>query len=438
MDFRVEPAAARDATVRVPGDKSISHRAVMLGSLAEGRTEVTGFLPGEDCLATLQAFRDMGVSVCQSEPTSLEIEGTGLQGLSPPGEALDLGNSGTAMRLLSGVLAGQSFASVMVGDESLSERPMNRVIRPLKMMGARIGSRDGKPPLEITGGRQLAGIEYAMPVASAQVKSCVLLAGLYASGHTSVREPGVTRDHTERMLSAMGVEVTDRNGWVGVAGGQQPTGARIEVPGDLSSATFVILAALLSDNADILIEGVGVNPTRTGVLEILRGFGADIEVVNERQMGGEPAADIRVRSSRLQGGAVDPALVPLAIDEFPALFVAAAAADGQTRFSGIGELRVKESDRIAAMAAGLNALGIHVEESADGAVVHGGRLEGGIVDSRGDHRIAMSLAIAGSVAEAPVRVRNVAAVDTSFPGFVPLCSQLGLQIGYADAACEAG
>lgn len=400
----------------------------MLGSLAEGSTEVTGFLPGEDCLATLHAFREMGVDIRQPDPASLSIEGAGMHGLAAPAGPLDLGNSGTAMRLMCGVLSGQPFDSTLVGDESLSGRPMNRVIRPLESMGARIGSRDGRPPLEIAGGRSLAAIEYEMPVASAQVKSCVLLAGLYASGVTSVHEPAVTRDHTERMLGAMGVEVARRDGWVGVAGGQRLTGARIEVPGDLSSATFVILATLLSDDAEVLIEGVGVNPTRTGVLEIFRSMGAHIEVENERQMGGEPSADIRVRSSTLVGCDVDPALVPLAIDEFPALFAAAATAKGRTRFSGIGELRVKESDRIAAMAAGLEALGISVDESPDGAVVHGGRLIGGTVDSHGDHRIAMSLAIAGSVAQQPVRVRNVAAVDTSFPGFVSVCDSLGLRI----------
>jgi 3-phosphoshikimate 1-carboxyvinyltransferase len=432
MDFRVEPAGAREAQVRVPGDKSISHRAVMLGSLAEGTTEVSGFLPGEDCLATLRAFRDMGVEIHQSDPTSVVIHGVGFQGLRAPRGPLDLGNSGTAMRLMCGVLAGQPFDTTLIGDESLSGRPMSRVIRPLELMGARIRSRDGLPPLEIAGGSSLSGIDYDMPVASAQVKSCVLLAGLFAAGETSVREPAVTRDHTERLLGAMGVEVVRREGGhIGLSGGQRLKGVRIEVPGDLSSATFLILAALLSDDADVLIEGVGVNPTRTGVLEILRGMGARLEIAKERMSGGEPLADIRVRSSKLEGGDVDPALVPLAIDEFPALFVAAAAASGRTRFSGIGELRVKESDRIAAMAAGLQALGIQVDESADGATVHGGRLTGGAVDSHGDHRIAMSLAIAGSIAEGPVLVRDVAAVDTSFPGFVPLCRSLGLAIDYA-------
>ncbi len=413
----------------MPGDKSISHRALMLGSIADGTSRITGFLPGDDCLATLAAMRAMGVSVTEHAATELTVDGVGIDGLSPPSHALDLGNSGTAMRLMAGLLAGQSFATELTGDASLSGRPMGRIITPLTAMGARIDSVDnGRPPLRISGGRDLTGIEYALPVASAQVKSAVLLAGLYASGETVAIEPAVTRDHTERMLRAMGAEVRSDNGRIAVHGGQRLTGGSIEVPGDLSSATFVMLATILSSDGDVLIANVGINPTRTGVLAILRGMGADVSLENERRLGDEPTADIRVRASRLKGGPVDPALVPLAIDEFPALFVAAAAAEGTTTFSGLEELRVKESDRISAMATGLSTLGIEVEERPDGAVVAGGRFSGGRVESHGDHRVAMALALAGTVATGPVTVEDVAAVDTSFPGFAALMRSLGLSI----------
>lgn len=432
MDFRVTPSHLHEATVTVPGDKSISHRALMLGSIADGRTEVTGFLNGEDCLATAAAMRALGVSIEQPGPTEMVIEGVGKDGLrAAPGD-LDLGNSGTAMRLMTGLLAGQPFASTLTGDASLNSRPMGRIIKPLTQMGAAIESDcDGTPPLQVTGGLRLHGIHYDMPVASAQVKSAVLLAGLYADGETSVTEPAVTRDHTERMLRSMGVSVTVSGNRIGLAGGQSLHGGRIEVPGDLSSATFIILATLLSQHAEILIENVGVNPTRTGVLEILKGMGADIRLENPRRFGDEPVADVRVRSSRLQGGPVDPALVSLAIDEFPALFVAAGAASGRTTFAGIGELRVKESDRIAAMADGLRRLGIDVEETPDGAVVQGGRFSGGEVDSYHDHRVAMSLAMAGTIAEDIVLVRGVDNVDTSFPGFCDRVAAIGANVQVA-------
>lgn len=433
MHFLIHPAAIRDANVSVPGDKSVSHRAIMLGSIAEGVTEVRGFLAGEDCLATMDAFRSMGVSIERPGPTELRIHGAGLRGLQPPDADLDLGNSGTAMRLMAGVLAGQDFSATLTGDASLTGRPMQRIITPLSRMGADIGSRDGKPPLRIRGNPNLQAIDYALPMASAQVKSAILLAGLYASGNTSVTEPAVTRDHTERMLRTMGVAVGSRAGRIGVQGPATLQGCAVDVPADLSSAAFVILAALLADKADIRIRDVGVNPTRTGVLDILAAMGASIDLENARNMGEEPVADIRVRSSALRGIEVDPALVSLAIDEFPVLFVAAAAAEGRTRFSGIGELRVKESDRIAAMATGLGTLGIHVEESDDGALVHGGRFVGGDVESFGDHRIAMSFAVAGTVADGPVTVRDVAAVETSFPGFDACLSGIG-----ADIRCLEG
>lgn len=431
MQFQVTPSALSDATVTVPGDKSVSHRALMLGSIAEGRTNVSGFLAGEDCLATLAAMQSMGVSIEQVGATDITIDGVGLAGLGTPGGPLDLGNSGTAMRLMTGLLCGQAFDSVLTGDESLTGRPMRRIIAPLSSMGARIDSRDGLPPLTIHGGSALRGIDYDLPVASAQVKSAVLLAGLYAAGATSVVEPAVTRDHTERMLAAMGVAVKRSGSRIAVEGGQTLQGCSVQVPADLSSAAFVMLAALIADKADVLIENVGVNPTRTGVIDILQAMGADISLEQPRLLGQEPVADIRVRSSQLHGGPVDPALVSLAIDEFPVLFVAAAAAKGKTTFSGIGELRVKESDRIAAMAAGLRTLGIQVEESSDGAVVHGGRFGGGVVESHGDHRIAMSLAVAGASAQEPVTVTNVAAVDTSFPGFCECLAALNIDIRVA-------
>lgn len=412
----------------MPGDKSVSHRALMLGSIANGRTDVSGFLAGEDCLQTLAAMRALGVSIEQAESTVISIEGVGLAGLRASATALDLGNSGTAMRLMAGLLSGQRFDSTLTGDASLTGRPMGRIITPLSQMGAEIDSANGNPPLRIHGKGALRAIDYELPIASAQVKSAVLLAGLYAKGTTSVTEPAVTRDHTERMLRSMGVKVSTSGHRISIDGGQALEGCRVRVPADLSSAAFVILAALLAEKADIVIANVGINPTRTGVIDILQGMGADISMENRLELGDEPVADIRVRSSRLHGGAVDPALVSLAIDEFPVLFVAAAAATGNTRFSGIGELRVKESDRIAAMAQGMRNLGVTVEETPDGAVVHGGGFTGGTVRSFGDHRVAMSLAVAGTVADGEVVVRDVDAVDTSFPGFRSCMASIGADI----------
>lgn len=428
MRFRVTPSKVQDASVTVPGDKSVSHRALMLGSIAEGRTEVSGFLTGEDCLATLAVMRALGVDIQQPSATELSIDGVGLRGLQAPDRDLDLGNSGTAMRLMTGLLSGQSFDSVLTGDESLTARPMERIIKPLTQMGATIESHDGRPPLSIRATDRLRGISYQTPMASAQVKSAVLLGGLYADGETSVTEPAVTRDHTERMLRSMGVTVTSIDGTVSLTGGQQLRGCQVNVPADLSSAAFVMLAALLAENADIQIRNVGVNPTRTGIISILQSMGADISLENDQLLGEEPVADIRVRSSKLHGGPVDASLVSLAIDEFPVLFVAAAAASGKTEFSGIGELRVKESDRISAMADAFGNLGIQVDETDDGAVVHGGRFNGGTVQSHGDHRVAMSLAVAGTIAADEVIVEDVNAVDTSFPGFCECMTAIGAQI----------
>ena len=434
MQFTVTPSRVRDAVVTVPGDKSISHRALMLGSVATGKTEVDGFLAGEDCLSTLAAMRALGVDIQQPSPTQMSISGVGLDGLTAPESQLDLGNSGTAMRLMAGLLCGQSFNSELSGDASLSSRPMGRIITPLREMGAEIESRDGKPPLKIRGGNALRAIDYKLPMASAQVKSAILLAGLYASGETRVTEPAVTRDHTERMLRSMGVEVGSNHGVISLRGGQALAGREFAVPADLSSAAFVMLAAVLAERADIRIEQVGINPTRTGVIAILQSMGADLRLENPRLLGDEPVADIRIRSSRLVGGSVDPGLVSLAIDEFPVLFVAAGAATGKTTFSGLAELRVKESDRISAMADGMRALGIVVDETADGAVVHGGRFTGGIVNSLGDHRVAMSLALAGTVASGEVTVHDCDAVDTSFPGFCDLMNSIGADIQSSGAA----
>ena len=410
----------------------------MLGGVAEGRTYISGFLPGEDCHATLAAMAAMGIGIERPSETDVVIDGVGLHGLSRPDGPLDLGNSGTAMRLMTGLLVGQDFESTLTGDASLTGRPMQRVISPLSAMGANIESQDGRPPLLVRGHSNLRAIDYELPVASAQVKSAILLAGLYAQGETRIVEPAVTRDHTERMLESMGVAVGRTDHCISIDGGQVLHGCHVQVPGDLSSAAFVMLAALISDQAEVLIESVGVNPTRTGVIDILQAMGADISLENPRLLGQEPAADIRVRSSKLRGGPVDPALVSLAIDEFPVLFVAAAVASGKTAFSGISELRVKESDRIAAMSSGLRALGIEVDESEDGAVVHGGTLTGGTVESHGDHRIAMSLAVAATIASDTVTIRDVAAVDTSFPGFVSCMASLGMDVSImTEQACSA-
>lgn len=434
MHYRIQPSTINDAVVGIPGDKSISHRAIMLGSIAEGQTSVSGFLAGDDCLATMAALRQMGVEIEQPTATDLEIHGVGLHGLQQPAADIDLGNSGTAMRLLAGVVAGQRFAATLTGDESLTERPMQRIITPLARMGAVIESRDGKPPLTIRGNENLRSIDYELPMASAQVKSAILLAGLYAEDQTTVSEPAPTRDHTERMLRAMGVEVGATNERISLHGQRSLRGCPIHIPGDLSSAAFVMLAALLADDVEVLIRNVGVNPTRSGVIDILQAMGANISLENPRVLGEEPAADIRVHSSELHGIVVDPALVSLAIDEFPVLFVAAAAANGKTVFSGLAELRVKESDRIAAMSAGLRVLGIEVEESEDGAIVHGGRFMSGDVQSFGDHRVAMSLAVAATIAEGPVTVNDVATVETSFPGFVSCLQDIGVEIAYGTGA----
>lgn len=426
IDYRVEPGGTLRGELRVPGDKSISHRAVMLGALAEGVTEVDGLLEGEDVLCTLGAFRAMGVRAQGPERGRLLIEGVGLHGLKAPAEPLDMGNSGTAMRLMAGILAGQTFDAVLVGDASLSKRPMRRVTDPLGAMGARIeAAAGGRPPLAIRGG-VLTGIDYRLPMASAQVKSALLLAGLYAGGRTRVAEPAPSRDHTERMLRGFGYAVTREDGWVGVEGGGRLVATRLAVPADLSSAAFFLVGASIATGSELTLSHVGVNPTRIGVLDILKQMGADIALLNAREVGGEPVADLRVRAAKLRGIRIPEALVPLAIDEFPILFIAAACAEGETRLSGARELRVKESDRIAVMAEGLRALSIEAIERDDGLTIRGGRVRGGEVDSRGDHRVAMAFAIAALAASGPIVVRDCKNIDTSFPGFAALAASAGL------------
>ncbi len=428
MLFRVQASALVGGEVIVPGDKSISHRALMLAAIADGRSRISGFLAGEDCLCTLAALKAMAVRFDIVDETTLTVHGVGSLGLQRPSGSLDMGNSGTAMRLFAGLLCGQPFSSSLIGDESLSQRPMSRVIKPLEGMGAQISSQDGKPPLTVHGGQSLRCIDYELPVASAQVKSALLLASLYADGRTALTEPAVTRDHTERMLTSMGVKLQVNGRQIVIEGRQKLHATDIHVPADLSSAAFLILAGLLSKHAEILVKGVGINPSRTGVIDVLRQMGGNIEVRNREWLGHEPVADLQVSPSELHGIAVDPAIVSLAIDEFPLLFVAAALAQGTTTFDGIGELRVKESDRIATMASGLRTLGIEVHETPEGASVHGGRIAGGTVDSFGDHRIAMAFAVAGTVAQAPVTILNTSAVATSFPGFADCLRSIGVLI----------
>jgi len=427
--FHVRPGGALRGRLRVPGDKSISHRAIMLGALAEGVTEVTGFLEGADSLATLRAFRQMGVRIDGPADGRVTVQGVGLRGLRPPAGPLDLGNSGTSMRLMAGLLAGQGFDCTLVGDASLSGRPMRRVTEPLARMGARIDATDrGTAPLHIHAVPGLAGIRYEMPVASAQVKSSLLLAGLYAEGETCVTEPAPTRDHTERMLAGFGYAVRRDGNRACVRGGGRLTACAIDVPADISSAAFFLVGASIAPGSDLVLEHVGLNPTRTGVLAILRQMGADIVVTSERDVGGEPVGDLRVRAAPLRGIRIPEDQVPLAIDEFPAVFVAAACAQGETVLTGAEELRVKESDRIQVMADGLATLGVAARPTPDGIVIEGGALGSGRIASHGDHRIAMSFAIAALRAAGAIAIDDCGNVDTSFPGFAGLAAGAGLDI----------
>jgi 3-phosphoshikimate 1-carboxyvinyltransferase len=426
------PARRVAGDVVVPGDKSVSHRALMLGGIAEGTTEIEGFLASEDCLATLGALRALGVTIERSEPARVRVHGVGLHGLRAVTAPLDMGNAGTAMRLFMGLLSWRPFDSTLVGDASLMKRPMERAAAPLRAMGATIETRDGRPPVVIRGGRPLHAIDFTMPVASAQVKSAVLLAAIGAEGTTRVTEPAPTRDHTERMLAGFGVELERRGATVALRGGQKLRAMRVAVPGDFSSAAFFMVAGLLGEGPGVVLRRVGVNPTRTGLLEMLRAMGADIRLTPVEQGGAEPLADIEVRPGRLRGIEVAESLVPLSIDEFPVLFIAAACAEGETLVRGAEELRVKESDRLAVMAEGLTALGVEHELMPDGMRIRGrpdgAAFTGGRVHSHGDHRIAMSFAVASLRTAGPIEIDDTANVATSFPGFAALARSIGLRL----------
>lgn len=424
-NFKIQPNASFRGNIRVPGDKSISHRAVMLGSLANGVTEVTGFLAGEDCLNTVRVFQDMGVQINNSGPNRFIIHGVGLHGLKKPEHILDLGNSGTSIRLLTGILAAQPFDSILTGDASLQKRPMQRVAEPLTKMGAHIELNSGNvPPIRIFG-NPLHGARHTLAIASAQVKSCLLLAGLYAAGETEVTEPAPTRDHTERMLQAFGYDVTYRDATISIKGGGRLTAIDMDIPADISSAAFFMVGASIAAGSEIVLQQVGINPRRTGIINILRLMGADIVIENERTIGAEPVADIRVCAAKLHGIVIPTEQVPLAIDEFPAIFIAAACANGVTTLKGAEELRHKESDRIAVMAEGLSALGIDVQALPDGIRIVGGKFNSGKVNSHGDHRIAMAFAMAGAVAQGTILIEDCVNVATSFPGLWNWPEKLG-------------
>ena len=416
-------------SIKVPGDKSISHRSIMLGSIADGVTRVSGFLEGEDSLATLSAFRDMGVKI-ERIGSNVTINGVGKYGLKEPINSLNLGNSGTSIRLMSGLLSAQSFDSELCGDESLSKRPMGRVIEPLRLMGADISGNDSKPPLLIKGGKQLSSIEYTLPVASAQIKSCLLLAGLYSDGKTTIIENGISRDHTERMLKGFGYDVTSSSNTISLMGGGSLKSCDIDVPSDISSAAFFMVAGCISENSSIVLEAVNINPTRTGVIDILRLMGGNLELLNQRLQAGELIADIKVTSSELKGIEIPENLVPLAIDEFPVLFIAASCAKGETVLTGAKELRVKESDRIQVMADGLTALGIDNEVLDDGIRIIGGEFkeQTSSIKSHHDHRISMAFAIASVKSKFNIEIEGVDNVKTSFPNFVELANSIGMKI----------
>ncbi len=426
--FSFEPGGSLNGELSIPGDKSISHRAIILGAIAEGTTQVDGFLQSLDCIATLEAFKQMGVAIDGPIDNKLLIHGVGLNGLKGPERPIDCGNSGTSMRLLAGLLSAQSFDSELTGDASLLKRPMGRILNPLMQMGAQIKSIEEKAPLTISGGRTLTGIKYECPVASAQLKSCLLLAGLYAQGETKVIEPSVTRDHSERMLTAFSYPIKKSDHTSSVHGGGRLKAVDIIIPADLSSSAFFIVGATIAPGSELLLKNIGINPTRTGVIKILQAMGADIQLKNKKLCGDEPVADILVKYAPLEGIEIPLDWVSLAIDEFPALFIAASCANGRTVLKGAKELRVKESDRIAAMIEGLQTLGIECEDLPDGAVIHGGEIHGGRIASHHDHRVAMSFAMASLVAKDKIVIEDVEKVETSFPNFIDCAKQVGLQI----------
>ncbi|NPV28614.1 MAG: 3-phosphoshikimate 1-carboxyvinyltransferase [Firmicutes bacterium] len=431
MELRVIPGEKISGSCTVPGDKSISHRAALIGALAEGTTTIKNFQRGADCLSTLRCLRALGVKV-EEEEGVVRVTGKGLNGLEEPEVVLDAGNSGTTMRLLLGVLAGQDLFAVITGDESLRRRPMGRVVQPLQKMGAQIWGRAGgsRAPLAIKGFPRLAPLAYRLPVASAQVKSAILLAGLNAEGTTTVIQPALSRDHTERMLRAFGASLEVRNLTVQIQGKKtRLQGREIDVPGDLSSAAFLLVAASILPESELFIRNVGINPTRAGILEALERMGAKIFVANERVQGGEPVADLQVQFSPLKGVEIKGDLIPRVIDEIPILAVAAAAAEGVTEISDAAELRVKETDRLRAITTELQKMGVDIQEKPDGLLIRGGRaLRGASVSSWGDHRIAMALAVAGLIGTGPTTVRDVQCIDVSFPGFAALLASLGARL----------
>jgi len=428
-DFLVSPCNSLSGVITIPGDKSISHRAIMMGSIANGVTKVSGFLEGNDSLATLKSFQKMGVDIEQSG-SKLTIKGLGMHGLKAPTKPLDLGNSGTSIRLMSGLLSAQSFDSELCGDESLSKRPMDRIIDPLRQMGAKIYGVNSKPPLSISGNQPLKAITYELPIASAQIKSCLLLAGLYAEGETCIVENVTTRDHTERMLRGFGYQVTCSDNCITLDGGGELEACDIDIPSDISSAAFFMVAASIAKNADLTLKAININPTRTGIIEILKLMGADITLNNETEMAGEKTADIQVRSADLKGIEIPNELVPLAIDEFPVLFIAASCAKGETLLTDAKELRVKESDRIQVMADGLKVLGIKTEVLDDGIRIQGGQFSKPSVPikSQHDHRVSMSFAVASAACNFDIKIEGVDNVKTSFPNFVELANTIGANI----------
>lgn len=414
----IKPVKRLNGEISVQGDKSISHRAVILGSIADGTTKVTNFLPSDDCIRTIKAFEAMGINI-EMDRSTLKIHGKGLNGLTEPNDVMDMGNSGTSARLLCGLLSGQPFFSVMTGDNSLRRRPMKRVVEPLRRMGATIWGRGGGDLLPLCiRGSETEGITYKLPVASAQVKSAILFAGLYAKGRTSVEEITTSRDHTERMMEYFGINLARRGTTLIVEGGERPSAKEVEVPGDISAAAFFMVGASIVSDSDVVIKDVGVNPTRTGIIEILREMGASIEILNQREMGAEPAGDIRIKSAPLKGVEIKGDIIPRCVDELPVICIAAAVAEGETVIKDASELRVKESDRIAVMAECLSRAGVEVETYPDGMRIKGGRgFKGTMCDSKGDHRIAMSMAIAGLIAEGEMTIEDTECINTSFPEF---------------------
>jgi 3-phosphoshikimate 1-carboxyvinyltransferase len=426
LDLRVVNTKKIEGQITIPGDKSISHRAIMLGSLAKGVTEVRNFLMGADCLSTIRCFKSMGIEFNQTDNNTILVKGKGLNGLREPDDSLDVGNSGTTIRLMTGILAGQDFFSTVTGDDSIRKRPMGRVTEPLKEMGAKIiGRQNGTlAPLAIQGG-SLRSIKFVSPVASAQVKSAVLLAGLYAKGHTTIWEPHKSRDHTERMLAYLGAEIEVKDQVVKLAGNSYLEGKPVEVPGDISSAAYFMVAAAIVPKSKMRINRVGINPTRTGIIDVLRNMGVNIKITNEDMINGEPVGDIIIYGGELNGTIIEGSMIPRLIDEIPVLIVAAAVAKGETCIRDAAELKVKESNRISTMASELRKMGVELKEQKDGMIINGGAsLNGAVCESHNDHRVAMSIAIAGLKAKGKTVIKNSDCINISFPGFEKLLKDI--------------